>query len=72
MAVNQQADETMSEQDKDAAVNMFLGTPRYVTLKLQNANTLYDVRDKISKIKAQTLIIVGGKDTLLPVAKSHS
>jgi pimeloyl-ACP methyl ester carboxylesterase len=68
--INTQSNDRTPEE-REAAFKMLTGTPKYVALKLQSANNKFDVRDKISKIKAPTLIIVGEKDTILPVEKSQ-
>ncbi len=72
MLTNLLITEKTSEQEKEAYYKMFMGTPKHVTLKCgKDMYTKYDVSNKISRIKTPTLIIVGEKDNVLPVAKSQ-
>jgi len=69
--VNSEAGDAPKEY-KEEALKMFMGTPKFVFLKcLKEERTKYDVSDKLSKIKAPTLIIVGENDIHAPVAMSQ-
>ncbi|KAF5423288.1 MAG: Pimeloyl-ACP methyl ester carboxylesterase [Candidatus Methanocomedens sp.] len=61
-----------SEQVKKEAFDRAMNTPKFVTYDCATEFMKnYDIRDRISKIKVPTLIVVGEKDKATPVKMSR-
>lgn len=61
-----------SEQAKKGALDRAMKTPKFVVYEcFTEFMTNYDIRNRVSKIKVPTLIIIGDKDKATPVEMSQ-